>query len=310
MDLPAAPPPRRDPTDPAYSRLRDFKLDLRNTVVAYSSGRKPVVVKMSKDTGLSTGAVSEALNSDNISVPKPETVARIANVYDRDGIKYWIERLAEVARKNPNKAKNIAPTDPEPAPQLIPPTEKQLDDHRAEDNVDAATTTRPKLAAAVAATVLVASVLGTSAWLTRENRNQPDGPRGPSSSQPATTQKSSPTDYSDPAAATADCLTDAKRVRNEPVGTIGLVSLVHSPKCDAYWGRAERFDGKASGNHIDVALTAKGSQREPSLANDPDAAIVYTYLLTRGTATEFCVEATFWDGSDLFRSNPVCEPAV
>lgn len=304
MDRLTEPPLRRDPTDPGYASLSVFKSDLKAAVAAASpTGSMPTVTTMVDALGLSRDAIHYALTSASTRRPSPETIYYIAGKYDPAGRNYWRERLEAVLAVPKEDASGKALSAAAHQDQPETPVEEIPDDHLVAGDADANTNRRRWLPLALTCVVLIAaaaSVIGVVLMLDGDGNT--DGPSVPvqTTADPAAPI---PSDLNDPAR--VGCLSDANRVESEQIETVGLVSLVHSPKCDAYWGRAERLDGKAVGNHIDVKLTATDSERASS-ANDRDADVVYTYLLTRGTATEFCVEATFWTGTESVKFRQIC----
>lgn len=96
---------------------------------------------------------------------------------------------------------------------------------------------------------------------------------------------------------TAGCLEDATRVRTQPIGDLGFVSLVHSARCSAYWARVERVDGAEMSNHMRVSVQQIGSTRNPIVADEANAAIAYTYLVVDSTGKgNYCAEARVFVG--------------
>lgn len=287
-----APRERRSVDDPGYARLEDFKADLKAAVIGADTTRRlPQIRSIAAAMGgASPSTVHSALTPTELGMPSDGTVRSLAMAYDRDGVDYWLARRGVIASQ---RRKVVGDDLPRPS--------------RRRGVVWAAALLAGAVVVAVAAmsislarspTIDVPS--GTATDQASDNASSSD----PSSSS-SPTDVEVPTDYSDPNA--AGCVdAGSERLQTEVIESVGLVSLVYSPACHAYWARAERTDGRESGNYIDLSITPQDSARAPSVANDPDVAVIYTYLLTAGDASGFCVDATFWVGEESTPSPQIC----
>ncbi|MCM0621780.1 DUF2690 domain-containing protein [Nocardioides bruguierae] len=295
-------PGYRPPEEPGYARLDDFKLDLRSAVALGGPNHQlPKVRSIAAVIGTSISTVSNALNVDDKSVPSEETVRGLATAYDHPRLGYWLERRAHIAAqtRGTGPASEIAPTSDPDAASSDPTGSSPRPRH---EWVALLLTVTAILCATAAAMALWS---GARPGPPSERPGTPTSSLSDATGETAAAARRGPADYSDPVA--AGCVdAGSQRLKTVVVKSVGLVSLVHSASCDAYWARAERTDGKQVGNHVDLSITARGSNREPAVANDPDAATVYTYLLTGGDASGFCVAATFWVDEESFKSPRFC----
>lgn len=324
----AAVPARRAADDPGYARLADFKCDLRDMVSAARGGRLPDFRSVANMIGTSPSTAHNALKPDNPTRLSEDTARGLAQAYDPSGLDYWLERRAhlndshrrahqttaddaDAVRINSSAPKTLTP---EPAPLRVGSPVNQESG-----------AVRGRLVGIIAGlAIAMGGAIGVPWYLSLNDSDSPPVGSTKEKAPSSVNQSGEPSgqgdvgkestngpmagagvsDYSDPIS--ADCISDAERVKSKVVESIGLVSIVHSPLCDAYWARAERTDGRELGNHIDISLAAKGSDRSPAVANDSNASVVYTYLLTTKQASAFCVETTFWVGEEAARSAPFC----
>lgn len=107
-----------------------------------------------------------------------------------------------------------------------------------------------------------------------------------------------------------DCLDDAEVAASEIPRDGALLEIVWSEKCNAGWGRITRFDGRAGGNTVSVAIYPEtapdGPDRQEATAHDVRGAV--TMLVVRPTPeTLLCAVGAFsLDGAVVDLDVPVC----
>lgn len=319
---------RRAADDPGYDQLADFKRDMRDMVSSVRGGRLPDFRSIANMIGTSPSTAYNALTPDQPTRLSEDTARGLAQAYDPSGLNYWLERRMHLnnrqipARQAIVDDAGVVEADTStPITMLSEPTSTRGAPPASREKAAA----RLQIVGIIVALAMAMGVaIGVPWYLSLTNSDSPPGDLTQENMPPSINESTEPSgkksskvgsiddpitgvsvsDYSDPVS--AGCISDATRVKSDIVESIGLVSIVHSPSCGAYWARAERTDGREFGNHIDVSLAAKSSDRSPIVANDPNASVVYTYLMTTKQVPEFCVETTFWVGQEATRLSPFC----
>ena len=106
------------------------------------------------------------------------------------------------------------------------------------------------------------------------------------------------------------CLQDARVATGETRADDSLLEILWSDKCQAGWGRITRYDGKAMGNTVTIAIyprtAPEGALRKEATEHDVQSA--YTTLVVRPSPdTLLCAEGSFTiDGKRIDLGDPIC----
>jgi len=106
------------------------------------------------------------------------------------------------------------------------------------------------------------------------------------------------------------CVNDAKVVAAENRTDNTKLEIIWSNKCYAGWGRVTRYDGKAEGNSVTIAIypetAANGPDRQS--ATEPGVQSAYTTLVVRPSSqTRLCAAGSITlDGASVDLGDPIC----
>ncbi|GAB6859520.1 DUF2690 domain-containing protein [Microbacterium xylanilyticum] len=106
------------------------------------------------------------------------------------------------------------------------------------------------------------------------------------------------------------CVNDAKVVAAENRTNNTKLEIIWSNKCYAGWGRVTRYDGKAEGNSVTIAIYPETSPNGPDRqsATEPGVQSAYTTLVVRPSPqTRLCaVGSETLDGRSIDLGDPIC----
>lgn len=256
------------------AEIAEFAAELRRLRLEAGS---PTLANLRHRTGISRTVISDALSGR--SLPSERTVDALVRAFDEDPAPA-LQRRADLARRSS-------------APAVAAPTATST-----------ASTTRPhgfsRRGAVLLSlgTFLAGSLvtLGGVAAVTAVTTPPPGAPQiaVDSGVDPATTA----------------CVEDAAVATGDTRADNSLLEIVWSDKCQAGWGRITRYDGKAMGNTVSIAIypktAADGPLRQEATEHDVQGA--YTTLVVRPSPdTLLCAEGSFTvDGTRIDLGDPLC----
>lgn len=260
-------------TDPGAG-IAEFAAELRRLRLEAGS---PTLAHLRHRTGISRTVISDALSGR--SLPTERTVDALVRAFDEDPAPA-LQRRADLARRATPSGLAAAP---------VEATESTERPHGF---------SRRGAVLLSLGTFLAGSLvtLGGVAAVTALTTPPPGAP------QIAVENGIDP-------AATA-CVEDAAVATGDTRADNSLLEIVWSDKCQAGWGRITRYDGKAMGNTVSIAIypktAADGPLRQEATEHDVQGA--YTTLVVRPSPdTLLCAEGSFTvDGTRIDLGDPLC----
>jgi hypothetical protein len=296
----------------------DFAADLRGLRLASGS---PTLARLQSETGVSRSVISDAFAGKYL--PSARTVAALVPVLGGDTTAWIARRDALAAGRDPGAA-GVETASDEPATAEPVPVESVADaalDPTGSGSAPAEPVTpvatrgvragvRRRTVALIAAAAFVVGVAlsGSTTALVLAHADAP-APAAPTA--PAVADRMPRVlvvDGEDPAFTV--CVDDAKVVAADSREADTLLEIVWSNNCYAGWGRITRYDGRAGGNTVSIAIYPETAPQGPSRqeAVEHDVQSAYTTLVVRPTPdTLLCaVGAYSVDGAQIDLGDPLC----
>lgn len=265
---------------------------------------------MAARTGVSKSTLHDAIKRTD-RLPTARTVRALVSLLDVDHLPEWIARrsalneaLLESSPVLGDQADHSkTATDDQPKADLLALTairdEKEVNENRVR---------RPRgnppwwfVALLVAVTALVSSVA------TLGIRGMVEGSQ-PQASRSTAVQKATqdgPADGTDPIK--DDCVPDAVVTGSKTAPGVGVLKILFSTRCDAYWAKLARSDGAAVGNKVQITLIQDGNPNRAQRTTEPNISDAYTYVLRRlDPKKTYCATALVWTGDQKRTIGPVC----
>jgi hypothetical protein len=286
----------------------EFAADLRGLRLASGS---PTLARLQSETGVSRSVISDAFAGKYL--PSARTVAALVPVLGGDTAVWIARRDALAAGRDPGWAGAEATSDG--SVDVEPATDAALDPSDAVPvspepaapgaTRDARPGVRRRTVALIAAAAFVVGV-ALSGSTTALVLAYADPPAAPVTTGPM--PRVLAVDGQDPAFTA--CVDDAKVVAADSREADTLLEIIWSSNCYAGWGRITRYDGRAAGNTVSIAIYPETSPHGPARqeAVEHDVQSAYTTLVVRPTPdTLLCaVGAYSVAGVQIDLGDPLC----
>ncbi|MGN8025488.1 DUF2690 domain-containing protein [Microbacterium sp. 22242] len=256
----------------------------------------PTLFSLQHATSISKTVISDALRGQRL--PTARTVNRIVRALDDDPAA-WVARRDRLAHL------------------MGPIAETSTEDHDSSVAAAAGRRIRPRTVILLAASTFLLGILlsgGISYAIAGTLMSEVRADAVAQTKKEILDAPASPhaqinvTNGVDPAQ--TPCVNDAKVVaaENRPDNT--KLEIIWSNKCYAGWGRVTRYDGKAEGNSVTIAIYPETAPYGPDRqsATEPGVQSAYTTLVVRPSPqTRLCaVGSMTLDGQSIDLGSPIC----
>lgn len=284
--------------DSGSDSVESFAADLRSLRLNAGS---PTLFGLQHATSISKTVISDALRGQRL--PSSRTVDRLVRAMDADPTA-WIARRDRLAQ--PGVAADDGDT-----PEAVVGTQPTT----SAPHPVASVRRRTAVLLAVAAFAIGIAVSGGISYAVASTVVQQE--RADAAEQTKKQIQDSPQSVHaqinvrtgvDPAL--TPCVNDAKVVAAENRPDDTKLEIIWSNKCYAGWGRVTRYDGKAEGNSVTIAIYPETAPMGPDrqAATEPGVQSAYTTLVVRPSPqTRLCATGSITTGGTSFDlGDPIC----
>ncbi|MDQ4213463.1 DUF2690 domain-containing protein [Microbacterium sp. ASV81] len=277
--------------------IQRFAADLRSLRLRAAS---PTLFSLQHATSISKTVISDAFRGKRL--PTARTVNRIVRALDADPAE-WIARRDRLANLTGSPEESAESTAEDADPPVTTPA--------------VARWIRPRTAILLAAAAFVVGIVISGGISYAIAASLVDEVRADTIAQTKKDILAAPvsphaqinvTNGVDPAQ--TPCVNDAKVVAADNRSNDTKLEIIWSNKCYAGWGRVTRYDGRAEGNSVTIAIYPETAPYGPDRqsATEPGVQSAYTTLVVRPSPqTRLCaVGSITLNGKSLDLGDPIC----